>query len=295
VPEWTTCPTCGLKHTRRPDGTCPRCRRPLESDEAAPPAQPPPLPPVPPSAPRVTSTAPAPYTAPRKPSVDFGEGLAFFFRDPRWISKLLILSLIFFPLGCLCLIGMPFVEGYQFRLTRRVVQGDDTVLPEWDDLGGIFVDGLRMLVVRFGAPWPLLILVFVAFGINGAVNGDRDPTTAQGYLAQIFMVVSFYGSLFLSALYLPAVRARMAVTNDIGTAFQMGENFAFIRRNAGPYFLAFLLGIVARMIANFGLIIFCVGIIPTLLWAACVQSWAEGQLARIDGELTGHSTVDVFS
>lgn len=25
--EWVTCPGCGLKHSRRPDGLCPRCRR----------------------------------------------------------------------------------------------------------------------------------------------------------------------------------------------------------------------------------------------------------------------------
>jgi hypothetical protein len=38
--EWTTCPGCQLKHTRRPDGVCPRCKRPLD-DEATPAEQPP--------------------------------------------------------------------------------------------------------------------------------------------------------------------------------------------------------------------------------------------------------------
>jgi len=29
MPEWVTCPSCGLKHTARPDGACPRCHQPI--------------------------------------------------------------------------------------------------------------------------------------------------------------------------------------------------------------------------------------------------------------------------
>ena len=37
MPEWTVCPHCQLRHSRRGDGLCPRCRSPLA--EAAPPAE----------------------------------------------------------------------------------------------------------------------------------------------------------------------------------------------------------------------------------------------------------------
>jgi hypothetical protein len=29
MPEWTICPHCSLKHGRRPDGNCPRCKQPV--------------------------------------------------------------------------------------------------------------------------------------------------------------------------------------------------------------------------------------------------------------------------
>ena len=43
--EWVSCPGCALKHSRRPDGLCPRCKRPLDDgaeqqELAAPPPQP---------------------------------------------------------------------------------------------------------------------------------------------------------------------------------------------------------------------------------------------------------------
>lgn len=49
---WTTCPSCKLKHSERPDGLCPRCRLPIRAAPAAfptfaaPAAPPPPAPPV---------------------------------------------------------------------------------------------------------------------------------------------------------------------------------------------------------------------------------------------------------
>lgn len=38
MPEWVTCSACGLKHTARPDGACPRCRQSIGNVAAAMPA-----------------------------------------------------------------------------------------------------------------------------------------------------------------------------------------------------------------------------------------------------------------
>jgi len=35
MPEWTVCPQCQLKHSRRPDGVCPRCKATLGDDSAS--------------------------------------------------------------------------------------------------------------------------------------------------------------------------------------------------------------------------------------------------------------------
>jgi hypothetical protein len=36
MPEWASCPQCQLKHQKRPDGHCPRCKAPLDDAGAAP-------------------------------------------------------------------------------------------------------------------------------------------------------------------------------------------------------------------------------------------------------------------
>jgi hypothetical protein len=36
MPDWVTCPGCGLKHSARPDGVCPRCKNPVDGGADAP-------------------------------------------------------------------------------------------------------------------------------------------------------------------------------------------------------------------------------------------------------------------
>jgi Protein of unknown function (DUF4013) len=274
--DWTTCPSCGLKHRQDQGGTCLRCGAPLNTAAHSAPAPPP-----------ADSTG-------RPTRLDFGYGLSFFFRDPQWVSKLAVLSLVSL-LSCV-LVGLPLVQGYFFRLRQRSARADEPVLPPWEDFGGLFVDGLRMMFLPVLALWPLVILLLAALIANAAVNGDRDPKDGFGLLVQLIWVFSVLGSSLVALVYMPAVRARVATTNRVATAFELRANLAFIRRNAANYVLSILLFVAANMIANFGWLLCCVGAIPTTLWAMSVLSWGEGQVALLDATGTSESeALAVFS
>ena len=38
--DWIVCPSCNLRHTRRPTGACPRCRQAVDRAEAVNPVPP---------------------------------------------------------------------------------------------------------------------------------------------------------------------------------------------------------------------------------------------------------------
>ena len=78
-------------------------------------------------------------------SVDFGRAFTSVTEDPDWIKKVLIGGA--FVLLSSILVGIPFVLGYVGRTLRNVVAGAARPLPEWDDLGGIFSEGLRLAAV----------------------------------------------------------------------------------------------------------------------------------------------------
>ena len=91
----------------------------------------------------VPHTPPPP--APPPPTYDFVRPFAFTFDDPRWLPKILLGGL-FYILG-IFIVGIIFVLGYQARLARNVIAGVEHPLPEWDDLGEYFAEGLRLMGV----------------------------------------------------------------------------------------------------------------------------------------------------
>jgi uncharacterized protein DUF4013 len=222
---------------------------------------------------------------------DFAGGFRFAFEDPDWIKKILIGGL-FSLLGAV-LIGFVFVAGYALRLTQRTARREPRPMPEWDDLGGIFSDGLRAVVVYLGHAMVLLLpvgaivmMIVMAASLSSGSHG-RSSDAAAGLMG--LGIVGIYaiagiGSLLL-AIYIPAPMTRLALGATVGAAFDPRENVAFIRRNIGNYALALVLYLLVSFLAQFGFVLCCIGVFPVSFWATCVLSWSMGEVARKDPSL----------
>jgi len=100
-----------------------------------------------------------------EPAISVADTLAFPFRSPRWGSKLLIAALLSIAGLFTFFITSLFLNGYFVRLMRQVIQeGDQPRLPEWDDWGKLFVDGLKITVAGLIFSLP----IFIVFGIGYA-------------------------------------------------------------------------------------------------------------------------------
>ena len=219
--------------------------------------------------------------------MDVGRAFKFMFDDPRWPLKLLIGG--FFAVGfgslqfllpdelafvgqIISLLGGLVLTGYTLLLIRRVADGDDFPLPEWNDIGGYFRSGLKAFVVQLGWSVPLILVAFLAglaafFG--AATGGGRG-------------LVLFGGLIFLVAvaavvIVAPAGLGRLAVTGSI----REGLNFRFIlgmvRGNLGDYLLLFALFIAVGLIALLGFLVFVVGALFTVPYAYLVVAHLTGQ------------------
>ena len=80
--------------------------------------------------------------------------------DPDWLKKVLIGGA--FALACMVLVGIPFVLGYFSRTLRNVAAGTRPELPEWDDLGGLFEEGLRLTAVYLVYTLGVVVVLGVA-------------------------------------------------------------------------------------------------------------------------------------
>lgn len=225
--------------------------------------------------------------APGAPQVGFDfRAFTFVGEDPEWLKKLLIGGV--FALACGLLVGIPFVLGYFSRTVRNVAAGASLPLPEWDDLGGLFEEGLRLtavyLVYTLGVA---LVLCVIGFAILGplmlAADGGKpsDAVHALGALG----IVAFYGIVMLvalvSAVYLPAALARAALRGSVGEAFAWREVLEFIRANLASYVLALLAYLLASFLAQFGVLLCCVGAFPAAFWSYLVLAGGIGQVVRL--------------
>ena len=59
------------------------------------------------------------------------------------------------------IVGAFFLYGYLARLARNVIAGAAHPLPEWDDLGEYFSEGLRLFCVALVYTLPLIAIVLV--------------------------------------------------------------------------------------------------------------------------------------
>ena len=96
-------------------------------------------------------------------SVDFGRCFTFVTEDPEWITKILVGGL--FTLLSAFLVGIPFIMGYWARTVKNVAAGQPRPLPAWDDLGGIFNDGLRLVGVYLVYTLGLILAMVLVGGV----------------------------------------------------------------------------------------------------------------------------------
>src|SRR5438874_112303 len=126
----------------------------------------------------VSVVAPPPPPPPPRSSsgaFDFVQPFAFVFQDERWVQKVLIGGL--FYIAAFLLIGVFFILGYCARLARNVIAGVARPLPEWDDLGTYFADGVKLVCAGLGYTLPLVVIlaaVMIPAGVLTAISENRS-------------------------------------------------------------------------------------------------------------------------
>jgi hypothetical protein len=218
--------------------------------------------------------------------------LTFIKDDPDWLRKLLTGSLV--ALLATLFIGMPLLFGYSVRLVRRAAAGLEPPLPEWDDWGGMFMDGLKVFVVVLahyviGGLLLLPLILTLVF-----LPGSMDKPSGLFVTVFFLMMAVAFPLLIALAVYIHAAIVRMAVLGDLAEAFRPTEIFGFLRRNLGNTALAWVVGILANFISQFGILLCCIGILPATFWYVTVLFYSFGEVARLDPELGAVAAASTF-
>ncbi len=232
------------------------------------------LPPPPPPPPVL------PAAAPTKPQFDFGKPFGYVFEDPEWLQKILIGGL-FYMLGFL-LIGWFFILGYVAQTARNIVAGHPRPLPNWENLGEFFAEGLRLFGVLLCIILPLVVLavgIMVPAGVLSSIDNEGAHALGgllSGSIACLFVPISLAVTFFMPAMLLFA-----AIERRFSAAFEFSRIWPFIKQNIGNYVLAIVVYLIARFIGGFGIVLLCIGVVFTAFWSFLITTHAFAQVYRL--------------
>lgn len=209
---------------------------------------------------------------PAAPISSAADSLGWPFRDPQWVTKILLQGLIFI----IPVVGWAAAFGWMSSTIANLRQGRQEMAPAgFDNLGKGFV----LLVVYL----VYAVLIFVAFGILAGLGAALVNSGSRG-LAPIgaLLVALGYLWIFVVSLGLQFLSPTIVLETDRG-GFGAGLNIPRIinlaTANPGVVLMAGLFAFLAYLISQFGSIACFVGIFFTTIWALAVLAglvhWLE--------------------
>ena len=150
------------------------------------------------------------------------------------------------------------------------------ILPDWDDLGKKFSDGLILFAVGLVYALPLII-IFLPVGIiagSSLLSGNRNLQDISNILSGagmlllycILCLVVVYG-VTLSVVY-PAILVVFSHGGTFASCFKFQQVFELVGKNAGPFFTAWIVSFFSSLgiALVIGFLSAFVGWIPCIGW-----------------------------
>ncbi len=205
--------------------------------------------------------------------MNYSEALSFTFRDDEWLKKLGIggVLALLSVYACLFFILGFFLMGYYIGVLRNVMKDEEKTLPDWSDMGKIFVDGLLATII--------FLFYFVVIGgccamMIVSVANDFMPDHEKALLI-IFISITTVVAL---TLFINYGLMQFAATDNFGAAFHLGNMIRLLKNNLGN----FIAVTIFSLTLNGLLFLAGLGIISpfTNFWGMIVQAHLFGQLAK---------------
>ena len=224
--------------------------------------------------------------------MDIGKSLTYITEDERWVSKVLILLIV----GFFAWLIFPifFLIGYAVGITRNVKNGVEKPLPEWEDWGKLFMDGLYIFIAQFVYTLPFLIIACVGLvasgGLGAVVDSGGNPDAAAALLGTTGLIIGCVGFLYMLALVFisPAIIIQYVLQHDnFGATFRFGEVLGIARDSIGDILIVILvtmgIGLGVSVILGILQIIPCIGQILALVISLLMSPY----LTAVSGHLYG--------
>ena len=159
------------------------------------------------------------------------------FKLPFSNFKKLAIGSLLYVVPILNILTGIFALGYVLRLTQNVVN-HRVVLPDWDNLGELFMQGLKGMVITLIWFLPAVLVAFLLY-FGGLTFAFMDV----GYviLALAFLVITYF---------VPGALIALAMSSEFASGFSFRRIFNGVL--TGRYFAAWLIALVVTAGLTYG-------------------------------------------
>jgi hypothetical protein len=204
--------------------------------------------------------------------MNFAKAFTYIFDDKRWLEKLVIPLLV----TLIPIIGWMVAAGYLLRVTRNVAEHQVEPLAELE-FGADLGRGFKVFVANLAYALPILLITTLLF-LPLALSGNSNEVSVLAIALAIlggFLILLY--ALFMTVI-MPAVYANLAVTEQIGAAFDLKKIFRMLKNNFKVWLI--VIGgslLCSAIIAPSGGIVLGVGAIVTGFYAQLIIAHLTGQ------------------
>ena len=227
--------------------------------------------------------------------MDIGENIMDSIKYPLqdWVKILILMVISIIPI-------VNFMSGgYYLRIIKSTLAGVDDV-PEFDDLGELFIDGIKMIiayVVYMIVPL-IIIIVGAFFAAPAASTTSYAAATMFTGVSMIFMIIGAVLAFIIGIIAVMGIANMAYYDSELGAAFRFSEIMERISAIGwGSYIiwlivlmitiavLGFVIGIVAGilMFILIGILVYFAGI--AYLTMVQARSTALVYASSLEGEM----------
>jgi hypothetical protein len=199
--------------------------------------------------------------------MDIGDIVSDAVKYPSTDWKKVIILGILFVISFL-IVPAFFAMGYTFRALKASIAGSDE-LPEFDEWGDMFIDGLKVFIVNIAYFIIPFIVIFIGtwasissmIAVSGA-GTVANPTIFLG-LVGITVIIGIMLAIIFGLLALIAIANMALYDSELGAAFRFSEILERIAMIGwGKYIIWYIVMIVIGLVA--GVIVGILNIIPII-------------------------------
>lgn len=236
--------------------------------------------------------------------MDVGQAFAFINEDEEWLKKVGIGAIV----GAIPIVNFA-VFGYQAEVARNVVAGEERPLPEWQDFGKYFVNGLRIVGAMFVYLLPVILLTlcaslsmfFIVEPTGQPTSGSTPPPPEIFVIFGLMFACIMPYTIFINIIW-PLFTIQNVREEKFRANFRFSEMWRLIRRQPGNYILIVVLYFGLYMGVSFLLFpaiillfIPCLGWIAYLLLSGAAMMLVMLVIGHLQGQFILNDSSDSSS